>query len=379
MYESFYGLSGKPFQLNPDPSFFFGSKGHRRALAYLEYGLHQSEGFIVITGEIGAGKTTLVRSLLQKLDAKKVVAAQLVSTHLDAEDTLRLVAAAFGLPNKQLKKADLLLSIEMFLLSLTAAGKRALLIVDEAQNLTPRAVEELRMLSNFQLGEHALLQSFLVGQPEFRETMQSRDMEQLRQRVIASYHLGPMDTAETEAYIEHRLKHVGWRGSPVFQADAHEAIFKATEGVPRRINTLCDRLMLAGFLTGARSFGASDVESVVSEIRDEAGEKAAAAAVAKSHEAAAQHGVAHSASFGGSNLIGAPALFDMDLSQFKLDAESAQRVRDFVNAHQAGCLEDRLLRIERTLEQTIALLGELADRSTEPVPEGSQASRKDFE
>ncbi len=138
MYESFYGLSGKPFQLNPDPSFFFGSKGHRRALAYLEYGLHQSEGFIVITGEIGAGKTTLVRSLLQKLDAKKVVAAQLVSTHLDAEDTLRLVAAAFGLPNKQLKKADLLLSIEMFLLSLTLTPQQVSSLVKVA-GLAPGA------------------------------------------------------------------------------------------------------------------------------------------------------------------------------------------------------------------------------------------------
>jgi general secretion pathway protein A len=378
MYESFYGLSGKPFQLNPDPSFFFGSKGHRRALAYLEYGLHQSEGFIVITGEIGAGKTTLVRSLLQKLDSKKVVAAQLVSTHLDAEDTLRLVAAAFGLPNKQLKKADLLLSIEMFLLSLTAAGKRALLIVDEAQNLTPRAIEELRMLSNFQLGEHALLQSFLVGQPEFRETMQSPDMQQLRQRVIASYHLGPMDASETEAYIEHRLKHVGWRGSPAFQTGAHEAIFLATDGVPRRINTLCDRLMLSGFLTGATSFSALDVNGVVSEIRDEAGDAAAAAAVARSPEGR-QDSAAHSATFGGSNLLGSPALFDMDLSQFKLDADSAQRVRDFVNAHQAGCLEDRLSRIERTLEQTIALLGELADRSSEPAAQTSPVSGKEAE
>ena len=363
MYESFYGLSGKPFQLNPDPSFFFGSKGHRRALAYLEYGLHQSEGFIVITGEIGAGKTTLVRSLLQKLDVKKVVAAQLVSTHLDAEDTLRLVAAAFGLPNKQLKKADLLLSIEMFLLSLTAAGKRALLIVDEAQNLTPRAIEELRMLSNFQLGEHALLQSFLVGQPEFRETMQSPDMQQLRQRVIASYHLGPMDPAETEAYIEHRLKHVGWRGSPAFLAGTHEAIFKATDGVPRRINTLCDRLMLAGFLTGATAFSTEEVAVVVSEIRDEAGDAAAAAAVAKHGDGGAAVATSGRAAFGGSHMIGAPELFDMDLSQFKLDAPSAQRVRDFVNAHQAGYLEDRLSRIERTLEQTIAMLGELADRS----------------
>src|SRR5574340_1713413 len=193
MYESYYGLSGKPFQLNPDPAFFFGSRGHKRAFAYLEYGLHQSEGFIVITGEVGAGKTTLVRSLLQKLDPQKVVAAQLVSTQLDAEDTLRMVAAAFGLPNKAFEKAELLLALEMFLVSITAKGKRALLVVDEAQNLAPRAVEELRMLSNFQLEAHALLQSFLIGQPEFKDTMQSEHMQQLRQRVIASYHLGPMD------------------------------------------------------------------------------------------------------------------------------------------------------------------------------------------
>jgi general secretion pathway protein A len=366
MYESFYGLSGKPFQLNPDPSFFFGSKGHRRAMAYLEYGLHQSEGFIVITGEIGAGKTTLVRSLLQKLDSKKVVAAQLVSTHLDAEDTLRLVAAAFGLPNKQLKKADLLLSIEMFLLSLTAAGKRALLIVDEAQNLTPRAVEELRMLSNFQLGEHALLQSFLVGQPEFRETMQSPHMQQLRQRVIASYHLGPMDASPKPRPTSSTGSSMSAGADrPVFQSGAHEAIFKATEGVPRRINTLCDRLMLAGFLTGATSFSALDVNEVVSEIRDEAGDAAAAAAVARSPEGrqdsarTARLRRLQSARFAGAVRHGSVAV--------QARCASAQRVRDFVNAHQAGCLEDRLSRIERTLEQTIALLGELADRSSEPA------------
>jgi len=149
VYETFYGLTGKPFQLNPDPSFYFGSRQHRRAMAYLEYGLHQSEGFIVVTGDVGAGKTTIVRSLLDKLDAKQVVAAQLVSTQLDAEDTLRMVAAAFGLPGKDVPKSQMLLSLEAFLVSLAQQGKRALLIVDEAQNLTPRAVEELRMLSNF--------------------------------------------------------------------------------------------------------------------------------------------------------------------------------------------------------------------------------------
>src|SRR6266568_1595649 len=199
MYESFYGLTGKPFQLNPDPAFYFGSRGHKRAFAYLQYGLYQSEGFIVITGEIGAGKTTIVRSLFEQLDREKVVAAQLVSTHLDADDMLRAVGIAFGLPVR-------------------TQSKRALLIVDEAQNLTPRAVEELRMLSNFQLGDQALLQSFLIGQPELRTMMQSQHMQQLRQRVTASYHLGPLDKTETQAYIEHRLHHVGWKGDPEFEA-----------------------------------------------------------------------------------------------------------------------------------------------------------------
>ena len=165
MYESYFGLTGKPFQLNPDPSFYYGSRGHKRAFAYLEYGLYQSEGFIVITGEIGAGKTTIVRSLLEQLDPGKVVAAQLVSTQLDAEDVLRSVAVAFGLPVKSVDKAMLLASLEAFLCQCATEKKRALLVVDEAQNLTERAVEELRMLSNFQLGDQALLQSFLIGQP----------------------------------------------------------------------------------------------------------------------------------------------------------------------------------------------------------------------
>ena len=216
MYESFFGLTGKPFQLNPDPSFYFGSRGHKRAFAYLEYGLYQSEGFIVITGEIGAGKTTIVRSLLEQLDREKVVAVQLVSTQLDADDMLRAVGAAFGIPVKSVDKAMLLASLEAFLCQLAVGKKRALLIVDEAQNLTPRAVEELRMLSNFQLGDQALLQSFLVGQPELRSMMHGEQMQQLRQRVIASYHLGPLDKEETRGYIEHRLKHVDWKDDPHF-------------------------------------------------------------------------------------------------------------------------------------------------------------------
>jgi general secretion pathway protein A len=279
MYEAFYRLSGKPFQLNPDPEFFFESRGHKRAFAYLQYGVHQSEGFIVITGDIGTGKTTLVRGLFEKLDRSQLVAAQLVSTQLDADDMLRAVAVAFGLPIKAVDKASLLASLEAFLCQLAVAGKRALLVVDEAQNLTPRAIEELRMLSNFQLGDHALMQSFLVGQPELRAMMQGPQMQQLRQRVIASYHLGPMDRAETQAYIEHRLAHVGWKGDPSFDAAALDLVHQASDGVPRRINTICNRLLLAGFLGEKHAFGAVDVEAIVREIREELGPESILAAV----------------------------------------------------------------------------------------------------
>jgi putative secretion ATPase (PEP-CTERM system associated) len=279
MYESFFGLTGKPFQLNPDPSFYFGSRGHKRAFAYLEYGLYQSEGFIVITGEIGAGKTTIVRSLLEQLDREKVVAVQLVSTQLDADDMLRAVGAAFGIPVKSVDKAMLLASLEAFLCQLAVEKKRALLIVDEAQNLSPRAVEELRMLSNFQLGDQALLQSFLVGQPELRAMMQGEQMQQLRQRVIASYHLGPLDKGETRAYIEHRLKHVDWKEDPKFDPACFDLIHTLTGGIPRRINTLCNRLLLAAFLAERHVLEAADVQAIAQEIRDELGPDAALSAV----------------------------------------------------------------------------------------------------
>ena len=271
MYESYFGLTGKPFQLNPDPTFYFASRGHKRAFAYLEYGLYQNEGFIVITGEIGAGKTTILRNLLSQLDPARVVAAQIVSTQLDADDLLRAVAVAFGLPIRSVDKAMLLASLEAFLCQLTTEKKRALLVVDEAQNLSARAMEELRMLSNFQLGEQALLQSFLVGQPELRDMMQGPQMQQLRQRVIASYHLGPMDADDTRGYIEHRLRHVGWQDNPAFSPAAHEAIFAQSGGLPRRINTLCNRLLLSAFLSDRHTIDKSDVEAVGKEMIEETG------------------------------------------------------------------------------------------------------------
>lgn len=271
MYEQFFSLSGKPFQLNPDPDFLYASRGHKRAMAYLEYGLHQAEGFIVITGEVGAGKTTLVRNLLRRIPVASIVAAQVVSTQVGAQDLLRLVAGAFGVATASPDKSALLLLLESAFMSLHRQGKRALLIIDEAQNLSTRAVEELRMLSNFQIGNRSLVQSFLVGQPEFRQIMQRPEMRQLNQRVIASYHLGPLVQDETRAYIEHRLTHVGWRSNPTIESEAYEAIFNYTGGVPRRINTLCDRLLLSAFLSGRNVISGADVGEVTREIDEEMG------------------------------------------------------------------------------------------------------------
>jgi len=269
MYESYYGLSAKPFQLRPDPHFFFGSKGHKRAMAYLEYGLSQGEGFIVITGEVGAGKTTLVRNLFNKLPSDQIVAAHIVNTHLDPDDTLRMVVSGFGLPYEGASKTDLLTRLEQFLRAVDRQGKRALLVIDEAQNLKPQTVEELRMLSNFQTDDKSLLQTFLLGQPEFRATLHSPTMQQLRQRVIASYHLGPMDAIETRAYIEHRLHTVGWNGDPAFDDGAHAAVFAYTGGIPRKTNTLLDRVLLMGYLEELHAFHAEHINTVIGDIAEE--------------------------------------------------------------------------------------------------------------
>ncbi len=272
MYESHFGFSGSPFALNPDPAFYFNSKGHGRALGYLQYGVMQGEGFIVITGEIGAGKTTLVRTLIEGLDRQKVLAAQIVSTQLESGELLQAIITAFGIPSQGSSKAHLIATLEAFFTALAAQGRHALLIVDEAQNLNEHAVEELRMLSNFQLGNHALLQSFLVGQPELRRLLESSKMEQLRQRVIASQHLGPLGPDETAAYIEHRLRRVGWTQRPAFGAAAFDHIYAWTGGVPRRINRLANRLLLASYLENLDEISAALVQQTAQELRAEIGE-----------------------------------------------------------------------------------------------------------
>jgi putative secretion ATPase (PEP-CTERM system associated) len=344
MYEAYYGLHTKPFQLNPDPTFYYASKQHQRASAYLEYGVHQNEGFIVITGEIGAGKTTIVRGLLESLDQDKLVAAQLVSTQLDADDILRMVAAAFGVRTAGTSKSELLLSLEAFLVDVARQGKRCLLVVDEAQNLTQRAVEELRMLSNFQFETQALLQSFLIGQPEFRSILNSPQMQQLKQRVIAACHIGPLDLEETRGYVLHRLKCAGATDKPRFQEDAFPVIHRASGGIPRRINALCDRLLLLGFLGELTLFSPKEVEEVAAELNDKPFGISEAGLMAPT----AIDGSMDSSLDAELNRLAMDLNLD-ELHGLTLDEGTAGELRQMISAARMRRDEELLIRIERSL------------------------------
>ncbi|MCP8686800.1 XrtA/PEP-CTERM system-associated ATPase [Marinobacterium sedimentorum] len=269
MYSSFFGFTAKPFQLSPATEFFFKSKSHKRALSYLHYGLSQGEGFIVITGEIGTGKTTLMRKLCSTLERDNLITAQLVTTRLEADDLLRMICSAFGLPAENKPKAVLLQQFQDFLLSAHLAKKRVLLLVDEAQNLSASAIEELRMLSNFQVNDTSLMQSFLLGQPELRAIIQDPNMEQFRQRVIAAFHLQPLSEVEVKAYILWRLGVVGWAENPSFCDVAFKEIYRHTKGIPRKINVFCDRLLLLCFLEEFTMVDENTVTTVAEELAEE--------------------------------------------------------------------------------------------------------------
>src|SRR5215472_153777 len=269
MYAEFYGLATRPFQLTPDARFFFESSVHRQAMAYMVYGLHHAEGFIIITGEVGAGKTILVDNLLSTIDQSNFIIAKIVTTQLAGDDLLHLVAAGFGIVKEGLAKGPLLQRVSDFALAQHRNGKRVLLIVDEAQNLSFEALEELRMLSNIVFDRTMVMQSFLLGQPQFRATLGSPRLEQLRQRVTAAYHLGPLNEAESKAYVEHRLRRADWKGDPHFSEDCFPLIHQRTGGVPRQINTLCSRLLLFGFLEELHSLTANAVEKVANDLREE--------------------------------------------------------------------------------------------------------------
>ena len=270
MFDDFYGLTGRPFQLTPDPNFYFESGTHRKALSYLGYGLAQSEGFIVITGEVGAGKSTLVAHLMQRIDRDAITVGQIVTSNLDGDELVHLVAQSFGLDIEGRDKASALGEIEAFLHEEAREGRRCLLVVDESQNLSVEALEELRMLSNFQLGAHPLLQTLLLGQPEFRQVLaEHQDLEQLRQRVIAAHHLEAMEPSEIEPYIRHRLACVGWNGNPEFDQRVFTELFEATGGIPRRVNQVATRLLLLGAVEQRTRIDNAMLGAVLREMRSD--------------------------------------------------------------------------------------------------------------
>lgn len=269
MYDGFYNFTQKPFQLSADPDFFFSSSVHKRALAYMQYGLTQGEGFVLVTGSPGTGKTMLVRSLVKSLNQAQLQIGLMITSQVGPEDVLRMVASTFGFQCLHNDKASLLSSFEKFIVEKARQGRRLLLIVDEAQNLPRQSLEELRMLTNLDVEGKPVFQVFLVGQSELRRTIHSPEMEQLKQRVVSSFQLDPLDEEETKNYILFRLQTAGWQGTPEFANGVYRIIHQFTGGIPRRINTLCDRVLLFGYLEELSLLDEQAINKVITEVQEE--------------------------------------------------------------------------------------------------------------
>ena len=247
MYESFFGLNSKPFDLVPDPRFLYLGRAHQKALNHLQYGIQEGAGFVLLTGEVGSGKTTIIRNLVSQLDAG-VCLAMVFNTRVNGEQLLALINDDFGLETAGKDKVILLRELNDFLVDRHAARCRPILIIDEAQNLSPETLEEVRLLSNIEASHSKLLQIILVGQPELQKVLARPDLRQLRQRISINCHLDPLSRQETESYILHRLQLAGNREAVRFAEGTFDVIFDYSRGTPRLINILCDFLLLAAFV-----------------------------------------------------------------------------------------------------------------------------------
>jgi len=263
MYEAFYGLSEKPFSILPDPSYLFMGKRHALAYSMLEYGVDHRAGFTAITGEVGCGKTTLIRHLLGQLD-DDVNIGLISNTPSDIGELLRWVLLAFGQPYDAENKVTLFDQLTQFLIGEYAKGRRTVLIIDEAQNLGINTLEELRMLSNINADKDQLLQLVMVGQPELKELLQRPELRQFAQRISSDFHIPPLNRDEVTEYIVHRL-HVAGCDKPLFDDDAIAAIAKASEGIPRRINVLCDTALVYGFSSNQSTITIDTIREVISD------------------------------------------------------------------------------------------------------------------
>jgi len=261
MYETHFGLSGKPFSIVPNPEFLFLSKNHENALTYLEYGLSEKVGFILLTGEIGTGKTTLVRYMLRQMESQMDIAV-IFNTNFSSDQLFRLILKEFDLGGDVAGKEESLDRIYSFLIDRYARGRHVLLVIDEAQNLSAGALEDIRMLSNLQTDDRMLLQIMLVGQPELKLRLQRPDLRQLAQRIAVNYHLTPLDEKQTRRYIAHRIESVGGR-SGLFSEEAVRIIHEHSGGIPRTVNLLCDSAMVYAYSDDRGGIDAEVVEAVV--------------------------------------------------------------------------------------------------------------------
>jgi putative secretion ATPase (PEP-CTERM system associated) len=265
MYERFYQLRERPFALSPDPEYLYPSRVHREALDYLRYGLESQAGFVVITGEIGSGKTTLLQTLLRGLDSQTTV-GRIVNTLLEPRELIETIMIDFGLDPAGRSKPMLLRDLAQYLVDQRLAGRLVLLVIDEAQNLSLAALEELRMLSNLETEKSKLLQILLVGPGSLRDQLDAPELEQLRKRITVSYHLQPLDAGETAGYINHRLRRAAM-GTPLqFPAEATEAIHARSGGLPRIINVICDAALIFGYAEECRSLDGPLVTEAVREL-----------------------------------------------------------------------------------------------------------------
>ncbi len=269
MYDQFYNLKAEPFKLSPDHRFCFSHRSYAKAKAYMQYAFQRAEGFVMITGKPGTGKTTLVSDLVESLPADKVNVAMLVCTQLEADDLLRMVADAYGVPSDTDRKSAILQQLTKVFTDAYKMGRRALLIIDEAQDLSTSALEELRLLTNLQLNRQPLLQIFLLGQEELRDMVQQPNMEQVHQRLVAACHIQPLKEEETKAFIKHRLKQVGWNNDPAISEAVYPVIHKISHGIPRRINMICSRLFLHGCVEELHQLSINDAKVVLTEIQHE--------------------------------------------------------------------------------------------------------------
>lgn len=269
MYQEFFGLKTDPFRLSPDHRFCLRHATFEKARAYMQFAVHRAEGFVMVTGRPGTGKTTLIDDVLDEIDGQDVVAAKLVSAQLEAEDLLRMTAFNFGIPSTGISKSELLLEMQGFFANCIADNQRALLVIDEAQGLSVSALEELRLLTNLRINEQPMLQIFLVGQDGLRDLVLDPRMEQLHQRLIASCHLEPLDFKQTASYVMHRLKVAGWSGNPRLRAAAFPPLYRFSQGVPRRINLFMGRMLLHGWLEELTELGGNEANAIFEELKKE--------------------------------------------------------------------------------------------------------------